>query len=297
MCKYNVIGIDMGHPVGCGAYGLVSETDKNREVGKELIYLLTTSGIKVVNCTIDKKYNNDLAQRVLIANKAKVDLYISIHLDSFSNPDANGVTVFTTTTSGAKEIAKKVVDNVSNCCGYKNRGLKHKSFYVIKNTIAPAFLIECGFVTNKEDCKRFNAKKIAKAIFDVITEYDKVDIKNNKKRTILSPRHSNEWCAKLQKEFNIQGYRDYNGNVLIENGYPGPLTLSAAKKCPIYLNVKGNITRLLQDMITVLGYDVNRIDGYCGYGMIKAIKEYQTDNKLRVDGSFGPECWKSILGL
>ncbi|WP_368253686.1 N-acetylmuramoyl-L-alanine amidase, partial [Clostridium paraputrificum] len=101
MSNYNVIGIDMGHPLKCGAYGLVSETDKNREIGKELIKILENEGKKIVNCTIDTRYSDDLARRVNIANKAKVDLYVSIHLDSFSDPSANGVTVFTTTTSGA----------------------------------------------------------------------------------------------------------------------------------------------------------------------------------------------------
>ena len=168
MSKYNVIGIDMGHPLGCGANGFVSETDKDRLIGKELIKILEAEGKKIVNCTIDAKYSDDLARRVNIANKAKVDLYVSIHLDSFSDPSANGVTIFTTTTSGAKEIAKRVVNNVASSCGYRNRGLKHENFYVIKNTIAPAFLIECGFVTNKDDCNRFNAYKIAKAIAEEI---------------------------------------------------------------------------------------------------------------------------------
>lgn len=168
MSKYNVIGIDMGHPLGCGANGFVSETDKDRLIGKELIKILEAEGKKIVNCTIDAKYSDDLARRVNIANKAKVDLYVSIHLDSFSDPSANGVTIFTTTTSGAKEIAKRVVNNVASSCGYRNRGLKHENLYVIKNTIAPAFLIECGFVTNKDDCNRFNAYKIAKAIAEEI---------------------------------------------------------------------------------------------------------------------------------
>lgn len=296
MSKYKVIGIDMGHTLGCGANGIVSETDKNREIGRILIKLLQERNIKIVNCTIDEKSNNDLQRRVAIANKSNLDLYISIHLDSFDNPSANGVTVFTTSASGAKDVAKKVCDEVSSSCGYNNIGLKFADYYVIKNTIAPALLIECGFVTNKGDCERFNANKIAEAIVKAL-DIKKESNNSKKLKSIISPNYVSEWCTKLQGELNIQGYRDINGNILIENGFTGPCTLSAAKRCPIYLNVKGNITRLLQEMLTLLGYDVNGIDGYCGLGMVRAIKEYQNDWGLTVDGSFGPECWKSILGL
>ena len=191
MSNYNVIAIDMGHPLKCGAFGYVSETDKNREIGKELIKILEDEGKKIVNCTIDTRYSDDLARRVNIANKAKVDLYVSIHLDSFSDPSANGVTVFTTTTSGAKEVAKRVVNNVASSCGYKNRGLKYKNLYVIRNTIAPAFLIECGFVTNKEDCNRFNAYEIAKAIAEGILD-KKIDDPN--REPVETYGASNQWC-------------------------------------------------------------------------------------------------------
>lgn len=61
-----IVGVDMGHTLsgaGTGANGFVSETVKNREVGKRLIQMLQEKGHKVINCTVDKS-NNNLAERV-----------------------------------------------------------------------------------------------------------------------------------------------------------------------------------------------------------------------------------------
>lgn len=67
-------------------------------------------------------------------------------------------------------IAKKVCENIHKL-GFKNRGVKDGSkFYVIKNTKCTALLIECCFVDSQEDLKLYNVEKIAKAIYQSITE-------------------------------------------------------------------------------------------------------------------------------
>lgn len=158
----------MGHPLGCGAFGIMSETDGNRVVGNLVIKKLQAKGIIVVNCTYDVN-SNELANRVALANAQGLDLFVSLHLDSFSDPVANGVTVYTTANSNAKDIASKIVNKVAESCNYNNRGWKEASFYVLRNTNAPALLLEMGFVTNQSDCDKFNAEKIANAIVEAIT--------------------------------------------------------------------------------------------------------------------------------
>lgn len=162
------IGIDMGHPFNCGAFGIVSETDGNRAVGKLAIEKLKLLGHTVVNCTYDVN-SNELANRVALANAQTLDLFVSLHMDSFSDPSANGVTVYTTSNSSVKNIANNIVNKVAQNCNYNNRGWKEASFYVLRNTNAPALLLEMGFVTNQGDCSKFNAEKIANAIVEAIT--------------------------------------------------------------------------------------------------------------------------------
>lgn len=163
-----VIGVDMGHPFNCGAFGFMSETDGNRAVGKLLIRYLQDLGHKVVNCTYEGKVK-ELENRVRLANAHKLDLFISLHMDSYHDKNANGVTSYTTGNSGAKATAKKIVDEVAKSCGYYNRGLKHANFYVLKNTLCPAVLLEMGFVSNEGDTAKFDADKIAKAIVKAVT--------------------------------------------------------------------------------------------------------------------------------
>lgn len=157
----------MGHPLGCGAYGIMSETDGNRAVGNLVIKKLKAKGIIVVNCTYDVN-SNELANRVALANAQRLDLFVSLHMDSFSDPAANGVTVYTTANSGAKGIAINVVNRVAESCSYNNRGWKEASFYVLRNTNAPALLLEMGFVTNQSDCYKFNPETIANAIVGAV---------------------------------------------------------------------------------------------------------------------------------
>jgi len=162
------IGIDMGHPFNCGAFGIMSETDGNRAIGKLVIEKLKTLGHTVVNCTYDTNIN-ELGNRVALANAQTLDYFLSIHMDSFDNPNSNGVSIYTTQNSSAKVMAINIINKLASDCGYYNRGLISANFYVLKYTNCPAMLIECGFVTNQADCDRFNAEKIANAIVEGLT--------------------------------------------------------------------------------------------------------------------------------
>lgn len=164
----NIWGIDMGHPDNCGAKGFMSETDGNRAVGRILMANLKALGDKVIDCTIYDN-NNELERRVAKANAQKLDYFISLHLDSFSDPNSNGVTIYTTEGSSTKEKAREVINLAAASCGYHNRGLKFANFYVLKHTNAPAMLIEMGFVSNQGDCNKFNAKSLADAITKGLT--------------------------------------------------------------------------------------------------------------------------------
>ena len=92
------VGIDMGHTLSGAGTGASSqyakETDKNREVGKRLIELLKAGGHTVVNCTVDNS-NNDLYDRVKLANTQTLDLFVSLHLNAYKvTTDAMGVETY-----------------------------------------------------------------------------------------------------------------------------------------------------------------------------------------------------------
>ena len=54
--------------------------------------------------------------------------------------------------------------------GFRNRGVKYsKGLYVLKNTKAPAMLIECCFVDDRDDVQLYDCQKMAEAIVFGIT--------------------------------------------------------------------------------------------------------------------------------
>lgn len=188
------IGIDQGHCLkgantgasGCG----YREELLTREVGKELMTYLKQKGHTIVDCTVDTASSNSdsLEKRVKKANAQKLDLFVSLHFNSAAkDPNGNGKTTGTEvwlSNINHKPIATRVVNNLASL-GLKNRGVKQANHYVTKNTKAPAILVECCFIDDKDDMKIYNAKKFAKAIAEGI-----LNEKINESSTISSPSNS-----------------------------------------------------------------------------------------------------------
>lgn len=165
------INVHAGHnPDGktaCGAVGLVKESTEARKIKDALINLLRTQAHTVYDCTVDNGTSQSDVLKKIVAkcNAHSVDLDVSIHLNAASSPTANGVEVLVySDTSKAKATAKAICDSIANL-GFKNRGVKvRKDLYVLKNTKAPALLIECYFCTSPEDVKKANIDTLALAI-------------------------------------------------------------------------------------------------------------------------------------
>ena len=93
----------------------------------------------------------------------------------------------------------------------------------------------------------------------------------------------------LQRELNAQGFRDKNGNKLIEDGIPGELTLSA---CPLVRKgASGNITTWIQLRCGATP------DGIFGNDTENAVKWMQRKWNINDDGIVGIMTWTKLLGL
>ena len=84
----------------------------------------------------------------------------------------------------------------------------------------------------------------------------------------------------VQQEMNLQ----YRAG-LDRDGSFGPAT----RRCFLDLKrgVSGNITRICQAFLYYKGYDPNGFDGSYGPGMESAVKKYQQDKGLKIDGILG----------
>lgn len=178
------IAINPGHTIegkGTGAIGFLSETTENRKIAKRVIEMLRARGNEVIDCTINKS-ENDLAEAVKKANDNNVDLFCSIHLNSGGG---YGTETYVYKFNGvAESLARKLNDAVVKSCDFKNRGVKEGNFYVLRNTKAPAILLEVCFVDSKEDCKKLNVEAVAKAIANSIE--NKEEDKNNYNAEVIN---------------------------------------------------------------------------------------------------------------
>ena len=118
----------------------------------------------------------DLAARANISNNRKVDLFISIHLNSFKQKSVNGTETFYSNGSlKGKEAAKLIHDQIIKDVELHDRGIRGENFSLLRNVKAPTVLIELGYITNKNDEMMLNnsfyQQKFAEAIAKGILNY------------------------------------------------------------------------------------------------------------------------------
>lgn len=107
---------------------------------------------------------------------------------------------------------------------------------------------------------------------------------------LIAKKNSNsgdDWIRRLQKELNVQGFRDKNGKKLSEDGILGEMTISAMPV--IKKGTTGNITKLVQELLASKGYDTGGVDGIAGSKTDSAIRNYQKARNISVDGCFGKD--------
>ncbi|MCR8745437.1 N-acetylmuramoyl-L-alanine amidase [Romboutsia lituseburensis] len=170
------IAVDIGHnvhrPMARGSInGAYSEDYLTKAVGEKVIYKLRTKGYDVVNTLPKGRYtqSDELKYRSDIANKNKAGKFVSIYFNSFNDGVGNGSEVYYSTKEGSSKIAQKVVNNLSNSFGFKNRGAQPQGdLYVLNNTNMPGILVEACFITNQNDMDKFIAK--GEQAYDIIAD-------------------------------------------------------------------------------------------------------------------------------
>lgn len=152
-----VVVIDPGHggrdPGAVGIGGL-QEKQVIFPISLRVAELLEQQGVVVVMTRRDD-ITLDLRARVDIANRARGNIFVSIHANaiSMSRPDVNGVETYFASESG-RRLAATIQSNMLAATGMRDRGVKQARFYVIRHTNMPAALVEVGFVTGAQDAPR-----------------------------------------------------------------------------------------------------------------------------------------------
>ena len=186
--------IDAGHggeDSGAVSSGNVYEKDLNLEIALKLGEYLEASGYSVVYTRTEDKllYTeeenikglrkiNDLKNRTLIANSYSDAILVSIHMNSFGMESCSGLQVYygtndPTSQTLAESVQGEVVKRLQST--NKRKVKPGKDIYVLENSTNPAILVECGFLSNPEECEKLCEKEYQKelsfAILCGIIEY------------------------------------------------------------------------------------------------------------------------------
>lgn len=181
-------GEDGGANGSCG----VVEKDINLRLAVMLSDMLEANGVNVVMTRTEdillydpssdykgRKKALDLAARLKIAKETPNSVFVSIHMNSFPQSQYSGLQVYY---SKNNENSKKIADLIqSNTKLYLQENNRRKtkpatsSIYLLDRLDTPSVLVECGFLSNPEECMKLATdeyrQKLAFVMFCSIMDY------------------------------------------------------------------------------------------------------------------------------
>lgn len=180
--NYTVV-IDPGHggsdPGSIGYKTKVNEADLNLKLSKMLQTKLEKAGINVVMTRTDEKAliegsgrkwkKQDMQARKEVIKKARPNMVISLHQNSYTNHSLRGAQVFYDKTSEiSKQIANFIQDQFKLDLDKSIKATSPGDYFMLKCTSAPSVLVECGFLSNAEDEQLLLSSEYQEKIIDCI---------------------------------------------------------------------------------------------------------------------------------
>ncbi|MEY8338561.1 N-acetylmuramoyl-L-alanine amidase [Lachnospiraceae bacterium 62-35] len=189
--KKAVVVIDAGH--GGNDPGKVGvdrslEKDINLQIAEKLKKYLENSDIEAVLTREDdrglygakdsRKKSADMKNRVKLIEKAKPDIVVSIHQNSYHQEDVSGGQVFYYGKSeNGKKLAEILQKRFDYVLGDKNTRFAkaNNSYYLLLHVKEPIVIVECGFLSNWAEAAKLNTEeyqdRLAWTIHMGIVEY------------------------------------------------------------------------------------------------------------------------------
>lgn len=177
--------VDAGHGGSdVGAVGLDGsyEKDDNLRLALKVADALKKSGVTVILTRSDDS-DTQLNSRSKIANKAKADIFVSLHRNSTANPNTTkGIEIWIHSSGSERSYAAAddILNNLEQVGISENRGVRigtqgdsDDDYAVIRDTDMTSMIIEMGFMTSQDDLDYFNENidNYAKAISNGVVEW------------------------------------------------------------------------------------------------------------------------------
>lgn len=296
--------------------------------------ILRSCGVNVVMTRSNDTFI-PLGERSRISNNLNPQprLFVSIHRNGSTNPNFNGTEVFVHPTRPPASVAagNTVLNNIANISPMANLGLQEGNFSVLRETRAPAILLELGFISNTRDNQLFDehfceyARGVANGIMQSIGVTcgnplppspppvvppqptppipPPTDIIRNIQSTLNSRYDAGlnvdgVWGATsnraLIRGFQTELNREFNAG-LVEDGIWGPRTRGATR---ILRNGdRGNLVWILQAALNRQGFQTGGLTGVFGPMTEAAVRSFQQSVGLPADGLAGPNTFEALFRL
>lgn len=180
--------IDAGHGgMDGGAVGVnnVVEKEINLGISLKLAELLQLNGFDVIltrstddsihdpqETSIARQKRSDMYKRMEMIEKNPSAVFVSVHQNFFSDPSSKGAQIFYSTNHDDSEIlAQTLQDQFRESLQQDNmRQIKAAgdNLFLLYHAEIPAVLVECGFLSNQEDCRNLCDEEYQKKVAFVI---------------------------------------------------------------------------------------------------------------------------------
>ncbi len=174
--------IDAGHggaDGGAVSPDGVTESQLNLEISLRLRDLADLLGIETVLTreddvsiytegeTLREQKRSDLRHRVELADGVSKGLLLSIHQNMFEQSRYKGAQTFYNALPESRLCAESIQEKLREAVDPDNDRLSKavsEDVYLMKNVTCPAVLVECGFLSNPEECARLQQPETQKKL-------------------------------------------------------------------------------------------------------------------------------------
>ena len=183
-----VVYLDAGHggyDPGASYFG-ISEKSLTLAIQSRVKAKLESEGYQVVTTRTSDTYV-DLTDRSRAANASESDIFVSIHINASGSSAAQGIETYyyqpyaeypsrinatyhanPTRLSMSDTLANAIQSSLINATGAQNQGVKRQTFAVLRETTAPAVLLELGFLSNPQEAARLNTSAYQETLANAI---------------------------------------------------------------------------------------------------------------------------------
>lgn len=317
-------------PVVPGLNRQIYENEFNRAAKNKFIEACMRQDFSVFDVKPELQ-DISISERVRRINSQNLTLLVTFAYNAFGTSfnSASGLEVYYSPSSikatQSKQLAQDLYNQLIKGTEQNGRGVKTLNVGVLSNVNCPSSLIESGFMTNLREAQLMInplfQTEVGEEACHGVCNYLGVDFitrDNLSNYPLLRLGDKGNFVFLLQFILNQYGnnltidgiwgnktqdavLRFQKENSLTQDGLVGKntwKTLLTLSPYPLLkINYRGAYVKFLQQLLESNLYPVGDIDGIFGNKTLTAVKNFQKNNNLVVDGIVGNNTWNALTKL